>query len=528
MRKRIERDGKHHVYSSDEDCIEDIAEEKRKEKYYPREVKYIDNKWEFGVLKDASKRWFTQQDKIRFYISRFDEISGKIISKVEETKKRISLIKILRPLLSEQSPTLLFFDERLGKKDANRVMDEFNKDFWMYQLISQGQKYLVLSEDELDLEDYKIKGMIVEVRDYTEIGKNSKLASKIPLLFIHSAKKRIIKFDSHEELITSVRKYNFSEDKLFSWIFSDEQANYLPHPKPFERLISAQLFSANQGLRAYPLHALIIGKTGTGKSTMEDNIYWKYNETNPKTEASGSTFKALIPSFKSIPVQVGALVLANRICMVDEFLRILMDVRPEDREMWFARLNPLLEHQKSNFGSGNANATLQMTAKLIAVSNPVWDTKTMLQLCNRIDTSFLGRLLVWYQDDEHVKMVQDAEEENIKKRKLTIPSELWISIIDYMQTFRAKYDEQEIKRIYSGGMETLRRGENERMKVLEIYKARYKHHIRCLIDGIVKVRCLCSGDIKFEAQKIDYENLEIIWDKMIENWGYQKVSVVKV
>ena len=60
-------------------------------------------------------------------------------------------------------------------------------------------------------------------------------------------------------------------------------------------------------------------------------------------------------------------------------------------------------------------------------------------------------MLVWYQDKEHVKMVQEVEEADIKKRKLTFPQEFWISIIDYLQTFRATYKEERINEIYEEG-----------------------------------------------------------------------------
>ena len=206
-----------------------------------------------------------------------------------------------------------------------------------------------------------------------------------------------------------------------------------------------------------------------------------------------------------------------------------MDIRPEDREMWFARLNPLLEHQMANFGSGNGNANLKMTAKLIAVSNPVWNTATMGQLCSQLDSSFLGRLLIWYQDKEHVDLVQGTRDELIKKRKLTLPLDIHIGIIDYMGSFKAEWDDDRIEEIYQNGLSRLTTDSQNKIKVRDVYKSRYNHHLKCLIDGIVKIRCLCEQDISFKAIEEDYSKLANLWDRMITNWGYEpKIEVSKI
>jgi len=52
----------------------------------------------------------------------------------------------------------------------------------------------------------------------------------------------------------------------------------------------------------------------------------------------------------------------------------------------------------------------------------------------------------------------------------------------------------------------------------EIYKTRYKHHLNCLMDGIVKLRCIIEKDCSFTAKDVDYVATSEIWFKMIENW----------
>jgi len=50
------------------------------------------------------------------------------------------------------------------------------------------------------------------------------------------------------------------------------------------------------------------------------------------------------------------------------------------------------------------------------------------------------------------------------------------------------------------------------------YDARHMHHIECLIDGIVKTRCMLDGDMSFKAIEKDYEDLKIVWTKLISSW----------
>ena len=55
-------------------------------------------------------------------------------------------------------------------------------------------------------------------------------------------------------------------------------------------------------------------------------------------------------------------------------------------------------------------------------------------------------------------------------------------------------------------------------KVLDHYDARHKHHIECLIDGIVKIRCMFDRDPTFTAKQEDYDLLETVWNKVISSW----------
>ena len=58
------------------------------------------------------------------------------------------------------------------------------------------------------------------------------------------------------------------------------------------------------------------------RNARSNMIEW-WTKNNEITDGSCSTIKSLIPSFKStINIQPGDLIKSNRICCVDEFLRI--------------------------------------------------------------------------------------------------------------------------------------------------------------------------------------------------------------
>lgn len=50
------------------------------------------------------------------------------------------------------------------------------------------------------------------------------------------------------------------------------------------------------------------------------------------------------------------------------------------------------------------------------------------------------------------------------------------------------------------------------------YDARHKHHIECLIDGIVKTRCFLTGSTSYKASPKDYEDLKTVWSMLISSW----------
>ena len=263
------------------------------------------------------------------------------------------------------------------------------------------------------------------------------------------------------------------------------------------------------------MHLIIIGKQGGGKSKIMESMAEKVDETIPIVEGSGSTMKSLIPSFKGDLTKPGALIESNRIVFIDEFFRILMRVDKDDRENTLTHLNPLLEHKKRRFASGNNFLDAQMTSKMLAVTNPVFGTSTMESLVKKMDNSFLSRILIWYQDEEHFNQVINTRESDLECVTKEMDNETWKAIFDFCSSFKSTIDISRCNDLHKEGLGNLGILSEE---VRDIYKTRYKHHLACLLDGIVKLRCILEGDSTFIANEQDYTHTKEIWFKMMDNW----------
>ena len=192
-----------------------------------------------------------------------------------------------------------------------------------------------------------------------------------------------------------------------------------------------------------------------------------------------------------------------------------MRVDKDDRENTLTHMNPLLEHKKRRFGSGNNFLDGNMTAKLFSVTNPVFGTSTMDSLSHKLDNSFISRIMIWYQDIEHYKEITKKNEGDLKKVENSLDNNFWLSIFDYCGSFKAKFNNQRYMEIYEQG-NALISGLSEPTK--NIYSSRYKHHLSCLLDGLIKLRCIFDRDDSFQAKEEDYNSVSSIWFKMLENW----------
>jgi len=153
-----------------------------------------------------------------------------------------------------------------------------------------------------------------------------------------------------------------------------------------------------------------------------------------------------------------------------------------------------------------------MTARVLATTNPIREINSVEDMLMKLDKSFLSRWLIYYQPRDHVKMIQRARAGDMKVHEYNFSNDDWISIIDYLHTFESDFNQKKVDAVLDEVIPTLT------SDLKEHYETRHRHHITCLIDGIIKTRCLFEHDMLFKGKPEDYEMLEQIWFNLIKSW----------
>lgn len=402
-------------------------------------------------------------------------------------------------------------------------------DFYVYEIMRDGKPITLLSyRPERPVAPFEDEGKIfagecwIEGNEYWlddrhELSKKSGFKSKRCVFVVNKVTPIRPLITCAAELEKKTAAMGVGRE-LVSWLFSKDGLIFSLPPK-LERLLLAFLFHARHGDKKYPSHVMLISRPGTGKTTIIDSIYQKFDEEMPIVEGSVSTIKSLTPSFASKDnPQHGALLQARRLVAVDEFLRILTRVDYRSRDVYLGMLNSLLEFSSREYGSGHGSICGSMTAKLISVTNAIYGSGDAEALCNTIDVAFLSRMLIVYIDDDMKKHVQSNPVTDVKK---TYSAGDFLSVYDYLQTFVCKYDRQRAVALFNRFLENDVFPENVR----DMYAARYRHHCLSLLDGIIKTRCLLAGDFSFAATEQDYADLEDLWLWIIRSWGVTNVGL---
>jgi len=469
---------------------------------------------------------FKKTGLIKFYISREQTIYGKIMAEIYEHAQEIPIATLVesRKKNKETGEPEFRGIKLFGHKSVRNLfvnIKEINIPFYIYRFITDGNKEMILlSTTPCEIGDYVITGVETKCEDYKILTDSTKLPTKLPFFFSQTIMNRIIKFKNHEELFKKINNLKINRQNFYDYPFTvkKEKTLYkLLQPNWYKMLIWSWLLHQPKGLfNNYPMHLMILGEKHSGKSLLLNSLHKKSKEARSIFSGSQSTLKYLVPSFKYAPARLGYLVESNRFAFCDEFFRCLYNTRTtkegSQREESVAMMNDLLEHQKREAGSGVSRVNINMTSRIIATTNPIRGINNVSDLINSFDESFLSRWMIYNQTEDHVSMIRNSDDSNLKVYKYSISNNDWIAILDYLHTFSAKYDMKRVKEIHGSVPSILNETLNRH------YDARHKHHIECLIDGIVKMRCMLDGDISFEANEKDYENLKIVWLRIITSW----------
>ena len=485
----------------------------------------ITNPFNYTQIKKLSNGVFDKTGLANFYISTEKTIYGSITA--EHFEGRLQDIPIATIVEGKKDKdtgecprSVKLFGEKIDGTTFKPIK-EIIMPFYFYRFITEGNKDMMLvSTEKQEPGDYIVIGMETKCNDYKALTDSTRLMTKLPFFFVQKLRNRIIAFDNHEQFKTRLKQLEVKKDTLFDYPFTttrNKKTWKLLQPTWYKWLIWSWLAHEKKGMmNTYPMHLMILGPAASGKSVLLNSLHSHSKENKEIFAGATSTLKSLVPSFKNNPAQLGYLAESNRYALCDEFLRCLVNSRTtkdgSSREESVGIMNDLLEHQKREVGSGVSRANVNMRARILAMSNPVRGVNNMNNLLNGYDESFLSRWMIYYQTEDHVQMIKKSNDSDLKLYNYKISDNDWISILDYLHTFSAKYDMKRMEDIYNEVTKTL----NENMA--RHYGTRHKHHMECILDGVIKTRCLMDGDISFEAIDEDYKILKDVWTNIIRSW----------
>lgn len=513
------------------------------------EINWIDNFDCYEIIKRKNLDLISEIGFERLFLIAHskDSIKGKP-QLVHQTIQRIPMIKRVDKQVKDRetgalvtSVKLKFIDDNYDKRYDGNQIDSLAFDFWVYRIIDSGKEYYLFSEKELNQEFSEFHGMKINLDDTSELSTNLKV-KKITSIFLVKESNPSIKILDVEKLVEFTKnlkeKYGWDEQGFMDFIFTHPDGKIYDFTPEFNLLRAAQLLSGKY--EGYPLHLMKIGPVGTGKTTEEEALDFKFQETSGILEAGTSRIKVLVPSFKEKPANLGYICNCNRIAIIDELMKMIMTISTDSHQnisTYLGELNMLLEQKKRFIGSGNDNSTIvKSTAKVCVSTNPLVGKRNISQHIGMIDLTTLSRFLIWVQSDEECKTVWNKENVRKSPEHIHNPDKVfsfntynhisyskdWLCVRgndDFLTTFDScqkllsVYDEKRVEAQYKLACELSK----EPMKT--VWKSRGLHHSVLILDGIVKLRCLFKDyDSTLTAIDEDYEKLKKILIAMVQAW----------
>lgn len=494
-----------------------------------------------------------------------DVIKGKP-QLVENVKKTITLVRLAvkdeeriaqlpngkkkREMIEVQS--FYFFDERFDKRHDGFQVEAFSQDFFIYRVIDEFKnQYFILSKEEILNQACSFKGMLIELDDFAEMNRNLKLKS-VSKLFILKEYEPDIKILSREQIIKYTKEKNITGEDWIDFLAYHKWGSYNLFPEEVELLRSAFVLSGK--VDDYPLHLGILGPTGTRKTCGHiETLSYKFSEKPLIMEGANSRIKGLSPSFKEKPANIGYLAKANRMGWIDEIGKMVeAEISKHQINVTnvLGELNSLLEHKDRQVGSGNDNEVeIKACAKFIFVTNPVSNKNTIYQHVGLIDPTTMSRMLWWVQDKQEQDFVLKNGVVRIPKelpptppqapqltkdrrglienrKKSIVLKKCWgeyskvssrdefLCLFDSCYSFVCDVNDVKVEKL----ADVVTMLAKEPMKS-SVWKPRAYHHVKLLIDGLCKHRCLFEDyDINFTANQTDYERAERILIRMVKGW----------
>lgn len=565
-------------------------EEDTKE-YTSLEINWVEESQTWKRIKAKTKELLfkTGSDRLFFLAHGRDKIEGKP-QIIHDTLQRIPLVKKIRKVDKKPkgkeivSIQYKFIDDPYDKRYDGYEISSLSFDFWVYRVVSNGKENYVFSREKLSEEYSEMEGMQVNLDDLSDMSNSLKI-KKITSIFILKNCYPKVNILPKKELIEHVKEYEWNEENFKDYFFSHPDGRIFDYTGDFNKLRMAQILSGKY--EGYPLHMLKMGPVGTGKTTEAEVLDDKFGEEQGILEAGNSTLKALVPSFKEKPANLGYICKCNRIAIIDELMKMVEQAMSKTHDNqrvsnYFGQMNMLLEHKKRMVGSGNDNsAIIHSTSKVCVTSNNITGKDTIYDHVGIIDSTTMSRYLVWVQDNEEIEKIYNNEgvknytphkmkkfEKPIKSLKSskssckiteinrtnspntpeafsrefshTHPLDSWDcqcenkngiceGISENSDSFLTIYDScQQFLVNFDEEkcrnlFKTIKNLAKEPMK--QVWRARGMHHTILLLDGVTKFRCLFRDyDDSFETKEEDYDMVERLLIHMVKGWDTHMIN----
>jgi hypothetical protein len=539
------------------------AAEIETEKIQEDRINWTNNAWfdSWEKVKAVSKkRWghkkeYTGEQPSLFLLAHSkDEITGKP-QLIDNVQKKIPLIRMtvnkIKPKKDDPEKddpqdkkiidvqSFFFFDEKFDKRYDGFQISSLALDFWLYRVISPvGKEYYIFSQMKLPNCSCTFKGMLVELDDFAEMSRSMKIKSLSRVFFLKEYEPSV-KILSPEQIVNYAKEREIDEKAWKDFLDFHPLGSFNRFPSEVNLLRSAWILSGE--VDGYPLHLSVMGNAGTKKSMgYIETLAYKFKESPDILEGGNSRIKGLTPSFKEKPANLGYLAKAERVGFIDEIGK-MVEAETNKHEVKINNIlgeaNFLLDHKKRVVGSGNDNdCEVQATAKYLFVTNPVSNRHNINAHVGLIDPTFMSRCVWWIQDsDEQEFALSDSAVEKIpptprqeyitKKIEKNVVglSMCWgkidnrdefLTLFDTCNSFVCEIEDSRIKKI----TDEITFMAREPMKS-SVWKPRGLHHVKLLVDGLCKHRCLFKDyDSTFAPKQEDYEIAKLILNRMVNGW----------
>lgn len=463
------------------------------------------------------------------------EIRGKIINKEWEGRKKIPLAYgTKKELKNDMEERIAYPYTRIFDRRERIVLAQLNIDFFGYRFYDETnqREIILLSEKKLEDEEIEnidsISGMYVDIKDEKTIGSKGILSTYSHLCHVSKTTTRTRNIYIVSTLYSSLSPPTYGH--VTTNVVRDF---FFPfrHPEWFEKLIIYIIIS---GKLDYPLHLLIINKGSGGKTTLYERIADIMGIDNEDIwDGEQSTLRSLIPNFKFHPPDCGFLARQKHIGLLDEFFGRQFDEDSLNRASEYATMKTIFEHKHRKGQSGMGSVNVVPTAQFWLNSNPKFGISDISNLQEKADPAFIQRLLIYFMNSEHFDFI---EQHRISKYEYphitrTISNEDFKTWILWCKSFLINvYDKDRIRKMRKNIMNILPVESSVKQGLQDYVDARLDHHMICLLDGITKFRCCCSGiweKEKFVPNEDDYIELETLMNVLSMSW-VSKLNIMEM